>query len=98
MLQVPSPPAVADELSESFGHLDRSPAAMSLELHGLDSPPAQYAAAAAHVAEASSPGSDVAGSSWVGSPSASMEQHHGSIVSPPAASMTGRLGPLGQLR
>ncbi|WIA10636.1 hypothetical protein OEZ85_010817 [Tetradesmus obliquus] len=95
--QVPSP-AAAGELSESFGHLDRSPAAMSLELHGLDSPPAQYTATAAGGAEASSPGSDAAGSSRLSSPSASMEQQQGSVASPPVASMPGRLGPLAALR
>uniref|UniRef100_A0A383VY64 FGFR1 oncogene partner (FOP) N-terminal dimerisation domain-containing protein n=1 Tax=Tetradesmus obliquus TaxID=3088 RepID=A0A383VY64_TETOB len=95
--QVPSP-AAAGELSESFGHLDRSPAAMSLELHGLDSPPAQYTATAAGGAEASSPGGDAAGSSRLSSPSASMEQQQGSVASPPVASMPGRLGPLAALR
>uniref|UniRef100_A0A383VZV3 FGFR1 oncogene partner (FOP) N-terminal dimerisation domain-containing protein n=1 Tax=Tetradesmus obliquus TaxID=3088 RepID=A0A383VZV3_TETOB len=94
---VPSP-AAAGELSESFGHLDRSPAAMSLELHGLDSPPAQYTATAAGGAEASSPGGDAAGSSRLSSPSASMEQQQGSVASPPVASMPGRLGPLAALR
>jgi hypothetical protein len=92
------------EASESFGHLDRSPAAMSLELHGLDSPPPHHpaaAAAAAYATDRGSPGSDAAGSSGFSSPSASMEQQQGSIASPPAVAMPARLGalePLAQLR